>query len=118
MSSNCHSREIQTCNRYSFFKKKQKHSNFHSIDLLSFSGGLSIETRRTLILISKLLQNLSNRIQFDGSKEEYMVSMNPFIEQNYAVVEEIFKSLVVCFLFIILNYYQIDLIDWLMDGWI
>ena len=48
---------------------------------------LQLETRRTLILISKLLQNLSNRIPFDGSKEEYMSPLNSFLDQNYAVAE-------------------------------
>jgi hypothetical protein len=41
----------------------------------------SMDTRRGLILVSKALQNLSNGVQF-GSKEEYMMPMNPFIVAN------------------------------------
>ena len=37
--------------------------------------------RRTLILVSKILQTLANGIEF-GSKEEYMISANTFITQR------------------------------------
>lgn len=37
--------------------------------------------RRTLILVSKVLQNLANGVRF-GNKERYMTSANPFIEKN------------------------------------
>jgi ankyrin repeat protein len=37
--------------------------------------------RRNLTLITKLLQNLSNNVEF-GSKEQFMVPMNVFIERN------------------------------------
>ncbi len=42
---------------------------------------LSNETRRSLILISKVLQNLSNEVQF-GDKEKYMLFINEWISQN------------------------------------
>eukprot|EP01130_Rhizamoeba_saxonica_P005047 TRINITY_DN2035_c0_g1_i10.p1 TRINITY_DN2035_c0_g1~~TRINITY_DN2035_c0_g1_i10.p1 ORF type:complete len:500 (-),score=99.13 TRINITY_DN2035_c0_g1_i10:3-1502(-) len=42
----------------------------------------SLVSRRGLILVSKLLQNLSNNREFDGKKESYMVSMNTFIVDN------------------------------------
>ena len=53
---------------------------------ISFSLGL-IDTspdanlRRQLILISKVLSNLSTHVLF-GNKEEYMTIMNDFIESN------------------------------------
>jgi len=37
--------------------------------------------RRTLTLVSKILQNISNQISF-GSKEDYFMSFNSLIEQN------------------------------------
>jgi len=42
---------------------------------------MSPGNRRTLILISKVLQNLSNDIQF-GDKEQYMVFLNRYITDN------------------------------------
>jgi len=39
------------------------------------------DSRRLLILITKVLQNLSNDVEF-GSKEPYMTKMNDFIQSN------------------------------------
>jgi len=41
----------------------------------------SAESRRLLILITKVLQNLANDVEF-GSKEPYMTKMNDFIHSN------------------------------------
>jgi len=41
----------------------------------------SSDSRRLLILITKVLQNLSNDVEF-GSKEPYMTKMNDFIQSN------------------------------------
>jgi len=41
----------------------------------------SPDSRRLLILITKVLQNLSNDVEF-GSKEPYMTKMNDFIQSN------------------------------------
>jgi len=41
----------------------------------------SANSRRLLILITKVLQNLSNDVEF-GAKEQYMVKMNDFIQTN------------------------------------
>jgi len=42
-----------------------------------------VNTNRTLILVAKCLQNLSNLVEFSAtSKEEYMACMNPFVMQN------------------------------------
>eukprot|EP01088_Endostelium_zonatum_P017075 TRINITY_DN4868_c0_g1_i2.p1 TRINITY_DN4868_c0_g1~~TRINITY_DN4868_c0_g1_i2.p1 ORF type:complete len:948 (-),score=182.08 TRINITY_DN4868_c0_g1_i2:93-2936(-) len=43
--------------------------------------------RRNLVLITKILQNISNQIGF-GIKEEYMCCMNDFIVKNITKVEE------------------------------
>lgn len=45
------------------------------------SSVLNSDARRALILISKVLQNLANGIQF-GAKESYMNEMNKFITDN------------------------------------
>eukprot|EP01132_Coremiostelium_polycephalum_P004510 gene4510-5624_t len=45
------------------------------------SASLTMEARRALILVSKVLQNVANCILF-GAKEPYMKDMNPFLESN------------------------------------
>ena len=52
---------------------KIKNNYFFCID--SVPG----KARRTLILISKVVQNIANNVEFEGSKEPYMVIMNPII---------------------------------------
>merc|ERR1711916_354621 len=46
-------------------------------------------TRKTLVMVAKLLQNLSNGQRF-GGKEENMEGLNNFIESNRAGVYELF----------------------------
>jgi len=48
---------------------------------------------RVCVLITKLLQSVSNGIEFDGSKEDYMLRLNPFIKQNRLYVNVFFDSL-------------------------
>jgi neurofibromin 1 len=48
--------------------------------------------RRGLILVSKLLQNLANGLEF-GNKEPAMASFNPFISDNKEKVEAFFNIL-------------------------
>jgi hypothetical protein len=52
---------------------------------------------RVCVLITKLLQSVSNGIEFDGSKEEYMKRLNPFIKKNRLYVNVFFDSLTVSF---------------------
>ena len=47
--------------------------------------------RRTLTLIAKMLQNLANKPSY--AKEAYMMSLNPFIEQNKARINVFLNSL-------------------------
>lgn len=47
--------------------------------------------RRTLTLIAKMLQNLANKPSY--AKETYMVSLNPFVEQNKARINVFLNSL-------------------------
>jgi len=51
----------------------------------------SNETRRVLILVSKVLQNVSINFQFN---EDYMKNLNPFIEEQQPLVSKIFSRLV------------------------
>jgi len=46
--------------------------------------------RRALVLITKVLQNLANRVQF--AKEPFMHCMNPFIEQRLKWMVELFDE--------------------------
>eukprot|EP01117_Protostelium_nocturnum_P010171 TRINITY_DN3636_c0_g1_i1.p1 TRINITY_DN3636_c0_g1~~TRINITY_DN3636_c0_g1_i1.p1 ORF type:complete len:1020 (-),score=389.37 TRINITY_DN3636_c0_g1_i1:53-3112(-) len=49
--------------------------------------------RRNLVLISKVLQNLSNGLEF-GKKEQYMMVANPFIIANKERMEKYFQDVV------------------------
>eukprot|EP01114_Cavostelium_apophysatum_P003995 TRINITY_DN1412_c0_g1_i1.p1 TRINITY_DN1412_c0_g1~~TRINITY_DN1412_c0_g1_i1.p1 ORF type:complete len:1016 (-),score=160.34 TRINITY_DN1412_c0_g1_i1:852-3899(-) len=53
----------------------------------------SASARRLLILITKVLQNLSNDVEF-GSKEPYMTKMNDFIQSNRGKLTKFFDQLV------------------------
>jgi len=48
--------------------------------------------RRLLILITKVLQNLSNDVEF-GSKEPYMAKMNDFIQSNRDKIKTFFDEI-------------------------
>ena len=50
----------------------------------------NFETRRTLLLISKVIQNIANGIRF---KEPYMQCMNPFLRKNESRVTDFFRKL-------------------------
>lgn len=67
---------------FKFFKK------------LIFLEPPSPESRRLLILMTKVLQNLSNNVEF-GSKEPYMEKMNDFIHSNKEKLDQYFQNLVV-----------------------
>lgn len=47
--------------------------------------------RRTLTLIAKMLQNLANKPSY--AKEQYMMSLNPFVEQNKTRINAFLHSL-------------------------
>lgn len=53
----------------------------------------SASARRLLILITKVLQNLSNDVEF-GSKEPYMTKMNDFIHSNRQKLSDFYDKLV------------------------
>eukprot|EP01101_Sappina_pedata_P006778 TRINITY_DN3465_c0_g1_i1.p1 TRINITY_DN3465_c0_g1~~TRINITY_DN3465_c0_g1_i1.p1 ORF type:complete len:871 (-),score=186.52 TRINITY_DN3465_c0_g1_i1:51-2663(-) len=60
---------------------------------LEFEGTIDSTTQRSLILISKLIQNLVNGVEFDGTKERYMTSLNCFIKDNQTKLQEFFQIL-------------------------
>eukprot|EP00474_Spongospora_subterranea_P010430 CRZ10888.1 hypothetical protein [Spongospora subterranea] len=63
-------------------------------DALDFvRGKVSKKMRRNLILIAKLLQNLSNDLKF-GEKEPYMTECNSFIESSRDMLDRYFERLV------------------------
>lgn len=55
---------------------------------------IDTSARRPLILVSKILQNLANNVEF-GKKEPHMDKMNIFIRDNKARVEAFFDELAV-----------------------
>ncbi|KAI8854038.1 Rho GTPase activation protein [Chytridium lagenaria] len=54
-------------------------------------GNPSKNPRRTLTLIAKLLQNLANKPSY--AKEQYMMTLNPFVEQNKARINAFLNEL-------------------------
>lgn len=56
-------------------------------------------SRRSLVLVTKVLQQLANGQEFAG-KEAYMKPMNPFIQNNIPRLSEFFTRLVVRYILI------------------
>jgi neurofibromin 1 len=54
-------------------------------------GSLDAQTRRSLILVSKVLQNIANATLFN---EEYMKPINPFVQEKVQIVHNFFETLV------------------------
>eukprot|EP01114_Cavostelium_apophysatum_P012697 TRINITY_DN2900_c0_g1_i3.p1 TRINITY_DN2900_c0_g1~~TRINITY_DN2900_c0_g1_i3.p1 ORF type:complete len:791 (-),score=205.27 TRINITY_DN2900_c0_g1_i3:16-2388(-) len=52
------------------------------------------ETQRQLLLVAKVLQNLSNGVQF-GRKEEYMAPLNSFIQDNGPKMQKFFDEVTI-----------------------
>ncbi|PRP75063.1 hypothetical protein PROFUN_03899 [Planoprotostelium fungivorum] len=61
--------------------------------LLPEGKTMSATARRNLILMSKILQNLSNGLEF-GRKEQYMMVVNDFINVNKDRMEKYFQDIV------------------------
>ena len=60
---------------------------------LSFAeSDISSVARRNLVLVSKVLQNLSNNVLF-GNKEQFLSPLNAFLEGNKNVMNEYLLSL-------------------------
>eukprot|EP00004_Rigifila_ramosa_P012205 TRINITY_DN2632_c0_g1_i1.p1 TRINITY_DN2632_c0_g1~~TRINITY_DN2632_c0_g1_i1.p1 ORF type:complete len:596 (+),score=177.88 TRINITY_DN2632_c0_g1_i1:170-1957(+) len=51
------------------------------------------DARRALVLIAKVLQNVSNGAPFDGAKEMFMTPANSFVMDNIPDVREFFHAL-------------------------
>jgi Ras GTPase-activating-like protein IQGAP2/3 len=47
--------------------------------------------RRTLTLIAKMLQNLANKPSY--AKEQYMITLNPFVENNKTRINQFLNNL-------------------------
>jgi hypothetical protein len=54
------------------------------------SGALSATSRRILVLVSKLLQNISNGVT-GSSKERFMTLMNDFVQNSSAKLNQFFS---------------------------
>eukprot|EP01103_Thecamoeba_quadrilineata_P000018 TRINITY_DN10010_c0_g1_i1.p1 TRINITY_DN10010_c0_g1~~TRINITY_DN10010_c0_g1_i1.p1 ORF type:complete len:470 (+),score=90.50 TRINITY_DN10010_c0_g1_i1:123-1532(+) len=63
-------------------------------ETFNFFGNVSISlsARRSLILVSKLLQSLTNGVPF-GDKEAYMIPLNNFIFEHMPSVTQFFEAL-------------------------
>eukprot|EP00003_Mantamonas_plastica_P026561 TRINITY_DN5474_c0_g2_i3.p4 TRINITY_DN5474_c0_g2~~TRINITY_DN5474_c0_g2_i3.p4 ORF type:complete len:126 (-),score=47.36 TRINITY_DN5474_c0_g2_i3:742-1119(-) len=53
---------------------------------------VSDEVRRSLGLVTKIIQNLANGVYF-GEKEAFMVPANVFVERNQEKLEDFFREL-------------------------
>jgi len=60
---------------------------------LPFKKEISATSRRNLILVTKMLQNLSNQKSF-GGKEDFMKPMDRFIEANQDALAKYFDTLI------------------------
>jgi ankyrin repeat protein len=58
-----------------------------SYGMLPLGKSPSPKSRRNLIMVTKLLQNLSNNVEF-GVKEAHMVCVNSFIEENAPLMND------------------------------
>ena len=54
----------------------------------------SPKARRNLVLIGKVLQNMSNGVLFSSAKEGYMVGMNPWLELNTPRLQRSYHEIV------------------------
>ena len=61
---------------------------------------LTSQQRRNLVLICKVLQNLSNDILF-GKKEPFMIPLNDFLTSKRPIMLSLLDKLAVSFLFFI-----------------
>lgn len=68
---------------------------FLEVLLTNLGHPLSRESRRALVIVSKLLQNLVAGVEFDGTKEGYMTQLNDFIKNNAEAVHTFVKKLTV-----------------------
>lgn len=50
--------------------------------------------RRSLILVSKIIQNVANNCEFGGAKEEFMMKCNGFVLKYIPVVIDFYKAVV------------------------
>ena len=57
-------------------------------------GALDVKHRRILVLVSKILQNISNKV-VTSAKEVYMKKMNTFVEESIPRVMDFFRKLAV-----------------------
>lgn len=68
-----------------------------------------LHARKDAVLITKLLQTVSNGVEFDESREGNLFKLNPFIRKNRLFVDVFFDSLTVrlfvCFYLILDIYY-------------
>eukprot|EP00732_Lithocolla_globosa_P001321 Lithocolla_globosa_v1_NODE_629_length_3565_cov_4.135897.p1 type:complete len:808 gc:universal NODE_629_length_3565_cov_4.135897:1050-3473(+) len=56
------------------------------------SPQLTISSNRQLVLVTKVLQNLANGVEF-GKKEAFMADMNPFIKNNRAPLDHFIREI-------------------------
>lgn len=54
---------------------------------------LSVNTRRNLTLLAKILQNLANNVQFGGVKEFFMEPLNPFLDKSKDRLNDFLENL-------------------------
>lgn len=63
-----------------------------------------LESQRGLVLISKLLQNLSNEIEFtDNKNEEFYANLNKYISENMSLMHSFLEKLSVCRVYVLFN---------------
>lgn len=83
--------------RFFFFGRRYINPSFLSPEtygIISDSKQVTPVSRRNLILLTKVLQNLSNGVEFQGNKEPFMMVVNDYIRGNMWKMEKYFQSIV------------------------
>lgn len=61
---------------------------------VAFNNKVSDQMRRTLVLITKTIQNLANEQSF-GNKEQFMLPLNTFISMNTLALHQFYDKIIV-----------------------
>ena len=70
---------------------------YSQLSLVSFASGVpQAHTRRTLILLSKSIQQLAAGVAL-GRKEAYMQDMSTFADRNRSAMNRFFEEVMVCY---------------------
>jgi hypothetical protein len=62
--------------------------------VVSTAADLSADHRRALVIVSKVVLNIANQIEF--KKEEYMMDFNSFTREKFEFMRQFYTEAAVC----------------------